>query len=168
MLHLQLQGGLCALKQGLNLSGPSVKTLHILLSGRNVILETGRWNDHTLKLKYAEHVNSNTTGLCLCDRMNQKNYFTQKDVMSSSVWKDGDWANAASLLAVQLSTPDASWTAPSHRVRPRCRFSVWESVRSNTCQNRSRSECDTLRLSKLDLCNDSQRYHLCSETFVLV
>lgn len=42
MLYLQLQRRLCAMKQHLNLSGSSVETLHILLLGHNLILETVR------------------------------------------------------------------------------------------------------------------------------
>lgn len=49
MLYLQLQRGLCASEQGLNLSGSSVKTLHILLLGHNLILETVRGYDYCLE-----------------------------------------------------------------------------------------------------------------------
>lgn len=54
--------------------------------------------------------------------MKEEGSFTCKALMSSSVWKDGHWATT-SLLEVQLCTAAPSWMTPSHRVRPRCRFS---------------------------------------------
>lgn len=142
MLYLQLQRGLGALKQGLNLSGSSVKTLHILLLDHNIILDTDGGIDYCYMQKSKERLNSNTMAQTPAHyRMRQKDAFTCMVLMPSSVWKDGDWANTASLLAVQLSTSAASWRTPSHRVRPRCRFSTWESIFSDICKNISCNEC---------------------------